>query len=206
PRPTDYHPEVGLRVLLGSLARRAAARDIAIRPVLSHTTRHYHRTYLALDDGATAADESIGRVGYVVHCPDCLHRESVAGLAPTLPATCPHCASAVERIGPLWLGRYAAEAVVGATTDELDGRMGERTRARRLLDRLGGEIDHVTHYDHHELCDRWDVTAAPIEAVLDELRGGGHAASRTHFGGTTFKTDAPIGAIRTAVIGLAESA
>ncbi|MFP4590644.1 MAG: tRNA (guanine(26)-N(2))-dimethyltransferase [Halobacteriales archaeon] len=206
PRPTAYHPEVGLRVLLGNLVRRAAARDVAARPVLSHATRHYHRTYLDLDDGATEADRTLEAVGFVVHCPACLHREPVAGLAPALPATCPRCEATVERIGPLWLGRYVDAEVAEAAIEALDGGMDQRTPARRLLERLAGEIDRVTHLDHHELCDRWDVTAAPIEAVLEALRGGGHAASRTHFGGTTFKTDAPMGAVRAAVVELAESA
>jgi tRNA (guanine26-N2/guanine27-N2)-dimethyltransferase len=35
---------------------------------------------------------------------------------------------------------------------------------------------------------------------LDALRAAGHAASRTHYGGTTFKTDAGVAAIRDAVL------
>lgn len=205
PHPTDYHAEVGLRVLLGSLARRAAARDVAIEPVLSHATRHYHRTYLRLESGAAAADAALDAVGFVVHCPACLHRTPVAGTAPALPDACARCGEPVRRIGPLWLGRYADREVAEAVVDALDGTMGRRDRARRLLERLAGELDVVGHYDHHELCDRLDVSAAPIAAVLGDLEGAGYRASRTHFGGTTFKTDAPLDDVETVVAGLAGS-
>jgi tRNA (guanine26-N2/guanine27-N2)-dimethyltransferase len=37
-----------------------------------------------------------------------------------------------------------------------------------------------------------------MDDFLDALRAAGHAASRTHYGGTTFKTDADVAAIRQA--------
>ncbi len=206
PHPTEYHAEVGLRVLLGSLARRCVARDVAMTPLLSHATRHYVRTYLALESRASAANETVDRLGFVVHCRSCLDRTSVAGVAPPLPDGCPRCDGEVVRIGPLWLGAYRDPTVADRAVDALDDTMGAADRAARLLERLEGEIDVVGHFDHHELCDRLEVSAAPMEAVLAALESDGHAASRTHFGGTTFKTDAPIDRVETAVTETADSA
>jgi tRNA (guanine26-N2/guanine27-N2)-dimethyltransferase len=76
PRNTEYHPEMGLRVLLSALVRTAARYDVAARPVCSHVTRHYARTYLAVDRGAGRADDLVDDLGYVHHCEDCLHREA----------------------------------------------------------------------------------------------------------------------------------
>lgn len=205
PRPTEYHAEVGLRILLGSLARRAAARDVAVDPVLSHATRHYVRTYLALESGARAADHALDHLGFLVHCPACLRREPVEGLAPPLPATCDHCGEPVDRIGPLWLGPYREASIVDRTATGLDDSMGTADMARRLLERLRDELDVVGHYDHHELCDRFDVSAAPIAEVIEALDSAGYPASRTHFGGTTFKTEAPMSVIESAVVDRAGS-
>lgn len=205
PHPTPYHGEVGLRVLLGAIARRAAARDVAIEPVLSHATRHYVRTYLVLHSGAKRADDAIDHLGFIVHCPSCLRRYDVGGVAPALPARCDHCTEPVRRIGPLWRGTYVDPTFVEATRAEIEPTMGTADRARRLLDRLHAELETVAHYDHHELCDHFDVSAAPIADVIEAIEAAGHPASRTHFGGTTFKTDAPMSVIEAAVTDLAGS-
>ncbi|MFW6153511.1 MAG: tRNA (guanine(26)-N(2))-dimethyltransferase, partial [Halobacteriota archaeon] len=133
-------------------------------------------------------------------------REPVWGLAPPLPDTCPACDAPVKRIGPLWLDRYADEELVGAVGDALDDSMGERVAAERLLARLQDELDVVGHYDHHAVCDRLDVPAGPITAVIEGLREQGYRASRTHFGGTTFKTDAPTRVVHDVVSSTADSA
>lgn len=206
PVTTDYHPEVGLRVLVGAIARVAARADVAVDPVLSHTTRHYHRTYLRLDHRATAADAAIDALGYVIQCRVCAHRDTRHGLAPALPDGCGVCGGDVDRIGPLWLDPYRDPAVVDAVHNAVDDDMGTATRTRRLLARLRAEASIPTHHDHHALCDRLEVPAGPMDGVIDGLRERGFTATRTHFGGTTFKTDAPVDAIHTVVEDVADSA
>lgn len=206
PANTAYHAEVGLRVLLSALARSAARHDIGVEPVLSHVTRHYVRTYLRLERGAGVADSAIERLGYLLHCDACLHREPVEGIAAALPSTCPACDGTARRIGPIWLGRYADDELVASVEAALDDSMGERTAAERLLARLREELDVVGHHDHHVVCDRLDVPAGPMAAVLDGLESRGFRASRTHFGGTTFKTDAPAAVVSEVVETTADSA
>jgi N(2),N(2)-dimethylguanosine tRNA methyltransferase (EC 2.1.1.32) len=105
PRNTDYHAEMGLRVLLSALARTAARYDVGVTPILSHVSDHYVRTYLELSHRATDANRAIEELGSVHHCRNCLHRETESGLIPNPPATCPHCGSdAMVTAGPLWLG------------------------------------------------------------------------------------------------------
>lgn len=199
PATTVDHPEIGLRTLIGALARTAARYDVAVEPVLSHTTRHYHRTYLALEERATSADAALEAVGFIEHCGTCRWRDTVAGLAPPLRARCPACDAELVRIGPLWLGPYRDAAFTRSVAAAVDASMGAATPATRLLERLADEAELVGHHDHHALCDRWDVPAGPIDDVLGGLRDRGHAASRTHFAGTTFKTDAPMDAVEAVV-------
>ena len=199
PRNTDYHPEMGLRVLLSAMVRTAARYDTAARPVCSHVSRHYARTYLELDGRATRADDCIDELGYVHHCEDCLTRDHEFGLIADPPEDCPACGSIrLVTAGPLWLGAIRDREFVAAVREAVDDDMGEAARARRMLETLEVELDEPTHYDQHRLCKEWTRSAPAMDDFLDDLRAAGFDASRAHYHGTAFKTDADVEEIRTA--------
>jgi tRNA (guanine26-N2/guanine27-N2)-dimethyltransferase len=215
PRNTEYHAEMGLRVLLSALARTAARYDVGVTPILSHVTDHYVRTYLDLDHSATDANHAIDELGYVHHCQQCLHRDHEPGLLSHPPAACPHCGGTqVLTAGPLWLGPTHDRPFVAAVRDELlvevsEGdatweeprdEFGTGKRAMKTLDRLADELHTPTHYDQHRLYKRWNEPAIGMDDFLARLRDAGHDASRTHYGGTTFKTEAGVAEIRTAAM------
>jgi tRNA (guanine26-N2/guanine27-N2)-dimethyltransferase len=198
PRNTEYHAEMGLRVLLSALVRTGARYDVAARPILSHATKHYVRTYLELDHGAGLADDVIDELGFVHHCQHCLRRAHESGLVPHPPRSCPNCGEAIQTAGPIWLAPTADPAFAGAVGEAVDDGFGTADAVRDLLETLADELDEPTHYDQHRLCKRWGRSAGPMDEFLEKLRDAGHAASRTHYGGTTFKTDADVVAIREA--------
>ncbi|MFB6133897.1 MAG: tRNA (guanine(26)-N(2))-dimethyltransferase [Halanaeroarchaeum sp.] len=200
PRNTEYHPEMGLRILLSALARTAARYDVGVTPILSHVSGHYVRTYLALSHRASDANRSIDDLGYVYHCPECLHRESDHGLTADPPETCPVCGGDhLVTAGPVWLGpthdRSFVEAVRGYVSDDL----GTKRRAERVLDRLAGELTVPMHFDQHTLYRRWNEPAIGMDEFLESLEEAGYDASRTHYGGTTFKTTARVDQIEEAL-------
>jgi tRNA (guanine26-N2/guanine27-N2)-dimethyltransferase len=199
PRNTEYHAEMGLRVLLSALVRTAARYDLAATPVLSHVSDHYARTYLRLESGARVADDRIDELGYVDHCPECLYRESERSLLADPLDACPNCGGTnVLTAGPIWLGRPHDPGFVQSVRDYLDDEMGTAEEADDLLARIADELDEPTHYDQHRLYERWGEPAIAMDDFLDALRAAGHDASRTHYGGTTFKTTADVSEIRDA--------
>ena len=199
PRNTEYHAEMGVRVLLSALARTAARYDVGVTPLLTHATRHYVRTYLEVDSGGGVADDAIAELGFVHHCPECLSRDAEHGLIAHPPASCPACGGdQVVTAGPIWLGPIRERAFVASVAGGLDESMGTADAAGTLLDQLEAELDTPTHYDQHRLCKRWSRAAGPMDEFLEALRSAGFAASRTHYGGTTFKTDAGVEEIREA--------
>ncbi|MFB6118868.1 tRNA (guanine(26)-N(2))-dimethyltransferase [Halosegnis sp.] len=200
PRNTEFHPEMGVRVLLSACIRAAARYDVAATPVFTHATSHYVRTYLAVTSGAQAADERIGELGYVDWCRDCYWRDHERGLIAAPTDSCPNCGTGTTTAGPLWLGATHDRAFAAAVGERVDESMGEATKAKRLCDRLADERHDPTHYDQHELSGNWGVSAVAMEEFLGRLRAAGHPASRTHYGGTTFKTPASVAEIKTAVI------
>ena len=70
PLNTEYHSEMGLRILLGACARELAKHEKGMLPLLSHVTRHYVRTYLEIIPGAKQADRTLRSMGFSIHCPD----------------------------------------------------------------------------------------------------------------------------------------
>ncbi|GGL48702.1 tRNA (guanine(26)-N(2))-dimethyltransferase [Halocalculus aciditolerans] len=205
PRNTEYHPEMGLRVLLSMLVRTAARYDVAARPVLSHVSDHYARTYLALDHGASVANQALEGLGWTYHCQQCLHRSFERGRVPDAPDECAHCGGdQVLVAGPVYLDRPHDPDFVAAVRGNLDDTMGARKRATRLLERIEGELDAPMHYDQHKLYKRWSEPAIGMDDFLEALREAGYEASRAHYGGTTFKTHASVAEIRDAVLDRSE--
>ncbi len=199
PRNTDYHAEMGVRILLSALVRTAARYDKGVTPLLTHATSHYVRTYLELDEGATTANESIEELGYLYHCEDCLHREHEYGLVANPPEACPACESnRLLTAGPVWLGPSHDADFVDAVAENVTEEMGTAKKANKLLTQLAGELHEPTHYDQHRLCKEWTRSASGMDEFLERLRDAGYEASRAHYGGTTFKTPANVEEIREA--------
>ncbi|WP_433623250.1 tRNA (guanine(26)-N(2))-dimethyltransferase [Halomicrococcus sp. NG-SE-24] len=199
PRNTDYHAEMGVRILLSAMARTAARYDVGVAPLLTHATNHYVRTYLELDHSATDANAAVDELGHVYHCEDCLHREYDRGLIANPPASCPACESdRLVTAGPVWLGPAHDADFVASVREAVTDDMGTAKRARKLLTTLEAELHEPTHYDQHRLCKEWTREASGMDEFLERLRDAGFDASRTHYGGTTFKTPATVAEIREA--------
>ena len=198
PRNTEYHAEMGVRILLSALVRTAARYDIAAVPILTHATKHYVRTYLELDRGATVANEAMDQLGYIHHCEHCLRRDTETGLIADPPERCPDCEHGIQTAGPVWLGPTHDDDFVASVRESITAEMGTADKAVDLLDTLESELSVPTHYDQHRLCKRWGRSAPAMDDFLQQLHAAGHDASRTHYGGTTLKTTASVPEIRSA--------
>jgi len=184
---------MGLRVLIGALVRTAARYDVAATPVLSHSSDHYKRTYLALDEGAKVANEALEGVGFLSHCFECGARDAYdaegAAVPTALERDC-ECGARRRVAGPLWTDAVRDEDFVDDVIEELDGEMGTRKRAEKTLRAVRDELDTPTHYDHHKLCGRAGATPSKLDEFLASLREEGYEATKAHYSGTAFKTDA----------------
>ncbi|WNY24732.1 tRNA (guanine(10)-N(2))-dimethyltransferase [Methanolapillus millepedarum] len=198
PLNNEFHSEMGLRILLGSIARETAKFDKGILPLLSHATRHYVRVYAEILHGAGRADQTLQNIGFLAWCPACQNRETKTGLAVFMNEKCV-CGSNRKIAGPLWLGPLRDELFCADVIDELDnGRLtlNKKEPARKLVEACKNEADIPFFYDEHLFCEELKISAPPIEPFLERLRDAGYVATRTHFSGTSFKTDAPVDEIK----------
>ncbi|WP_292469550.1 tRNA (guanine(10)-N(2))-dimethyltransferase [Methanolobus sp.] len=203
PFNNEYHSEMGVRILLGKIARELSLHDKTMHPLLSHATRHYVRSYLEIKKGAQKADEMLMNMGFIAHCPACGHREAIYGLAVPIKEECSNCSANNLIAGPLWLGKLHDPDFCNETIDEIMERdCGTKQVAIKMLEFCRDELDIPMFYDQHLLCKKLGVSASGIDRVIQELRNNGFLASRTHFSGTSFKTNASIRDINTIIAGI----
>jgi tRNA (guanine26-N2/guanine27-N2)-dimethyltransferase len=201
PMNTEYHAEVGLRILLGFVVRELVKYDRGLSPLCCFAREHFVRLHLGLSEGAAAADRTLARIGYIHQCRRCPGRAEQAGLLPE-PAACPACGGETSPVGPLWLGAVNDPATVAAMRGAVDGPpLAQGTALGRMLAVLEAELPTSTFYDYHVLAQREGVSPPAIETVLERLRSGGYRASRAHYAGTAIKTDAPLANVRAAITG-----
>ena len=173
------------------MARIAAQYDVGINPILCHATRHYYRVYVEIERRVSKANESLKKLGYLHHCTSCLHRDTQEGLIAFPPSVCPSCESSeIITSGPIWLGNTTSKNFVSKVKGHITENMGMANRAQKIFSRLSEELDIPMHYDQHKLCRLWKLPASSMEIFVKQLSDAGFQASRTHYGGTTLKTNA----------------
>ncbi len=193
PANTEYHAETGMRILLGKIAREFAKYDKAITPMLSHVTRHYYRAYASIAKGAALADQCINKLGYIVQCSRCGDRHVAPGLAPAMLPNCSICGNSLLLAGPLWLGQLHDRQFCTKVIANLEASYFRTSKqAKRIVELCAEELDTVTFFDYHKLLKELQRPPMPIKELIYALRRNGYVASRTHFSGTSVKTDANI--------------
>ncbi|MBU4075263.1 MAG: tRNA (guanine(10)-N(2))-dimethyltransferase [Euryarchaeota archaeon] len=202
PLKTEYYPEMGVRMLMGAAARTLAKYDKSMTPLLSYASAHYVRIFAAVKKGINKADECLKNIGFVSHCFNCGERNWKSGLAVHMEEKCPVCGQTTSLAGPLWLGRLHDREFCGQVLDEVRKR--EFKGAEKLIAACRDELDVPMHYDYHKLCKSLGITAMPTDQLILALREKGFQASRTHFTGISFKTDAGMEEIKAVVKGLTQ--
>jgi tRNA (guanine26-N2/guanine27-N2)-dimethyltransferase len=198
PLRTEYCHELAVRLLAGCVATVAAKHDIGVHVVFSHSTDHYIRVYAQITYGAKKADASIKNLGYVLHCFNCFHRETVKALSAKFFEKCPECGSRMDWAGPLWL-----EKIFDSKFCERVAQENRRTALRnsgkigRLLDLAKDEAEApATYYVIDKISDKLALPVPSVSAMLQKLHDRGFRAFLTHFNSRGVRTNAPSSAVQ----------
>jgi len=193
PARTDYAHELAVRILLGCVVREATAQSMGLRPLLALSVDHYVRLLCETRRGDSSAWEAASRMGYLLHCDHCGHRE----IAPMLVAPqliCPECHATKTRLaGPLWADALADRPYVERVLELVRLRpLGTRRRLSQILQRLLEELDGPpTYFDLHRLGDRLGIPLPRFDAVIATIQAKGYFCSRSHFSPHAVRTNAP---------------
>jgi tRNA (guanine26-N2/guanine27-N2)-dimethyltransferase len=196
PLRTEYCHELAARLIAGCLSTTAARHDLGVNVVFTHRGEHYIRVYATVKYGARSADESIGNMGFVLHCFKCSHREPKKGLFEVEHSReCRECGSRLRAAGPLWLGKLFDTGFCDM--------MEQESRKRRL--RFGAKIAKMlsliksessapfTYFVIDKMCDVLNLPVPRVKVVIEALRKEGFQASLTHFSSRGVRSDVSAG-------------
>jgi tRNA (guanine26-N2/guanine27-N2)-dimethyltransferase len=207
PLRTDYCHELAIRLLIGCLVTLAAKHDIGTSPVFSYSDYNYVRTYATAGYGAKRADNSIQKMGYILHCFSCFHRESQLGLTTILRKDCPECGSRLQVAGPLWLGQLWDKefcALLDSEARRKDVR--NKIKILKLLSLVTKEIhSSITYYAIDKLCDKLNLPVPSLSRVMNRLSAKGFQAVATHFSSKAVRTDVPAAVLKDILVDLARA-
>jgi tRNA (guanine26-N2/guanine27-N2)-dimethyltransferase len=190
PLRTEYCQELAVRLLAGCVATVAAKHDIGTRLVFSHCSDHYIRVYAEIAYGAQKADESVKTMGYVLHCFNCLHRETTKNLF-AKETKCPECGSKMDYAGPLWLGNLLdGQFVELMQTENTHFAFRNSSKITKLLALVQDEAEApATYYVLDKLSGKLGLPSPSVTAFFQALCGNGFKAVPTHFNSRGVKTD-----------------
>ncbi len=192
PLRTEYCHELAVRLLIGCTVELAAKHDIGIHVVFSHSTDHYVRVYAEITHGAKRSDENLRNMGYILHCFNCLHRETTISLF-NKNMNCPECGSQLDFAGPLWLGNLLDKQFCMAMIKENVYRtFRSSARIMKLLSLIKDEAEETsTYYVLDKLSAKLGLPAPSVVSVLRTLKDKGFHAVQTHFNTRGIRTNAP---------------
>jgi tRNA (guanine26-N2/guanine27-N2)-dimethyltransferase len=194
PLRTEYCHELAVRLLAGCLATVAVKHNVGIDLVFSHRGEHYVRVYARTTYGAKNADEAVKKIGFVLHCFKCFHRETVQG--PYWIAQdrkCSECGSTMSLAGPLWIGKISDAEFCRMMEQEAETRRFRLgAQIRKTLSLIEKESDGPpTYFVIDSVCDALNLPVPRLKGVIESLNHVGFKASATHFHTRGVRVDAP---------------
>jgi tRNA (guanine26-N2/guanine27-N2)-dimethyltransferase len=172
--------EVGLRLLIGYVARQAAMFDKGVEPLLCFYADHYMRLYVRLPESADAADASLAKLGYFKF-DRTTHERTIledyeAGAS-----------------GPIWLGDIIDHDFIQKMP--LLDTLAEKDRCAKYLQLWKDELNVPFFYENNELSSDLHVSPPRQDRLLEGLSEIGKV-SKTHFSPTGFKCDQPYSVVK----------
>ena len=190
PLKTTYCHEIGLRILLACIAKNAARYELAIKPLLTHSTDHYFRVYIQIEKGARKCDANLENLGYVMHDFESGERmlcnERIEGYA---------------YAGELWTSSLFDSKFLDSI--ELNKKLGTMKRLKKMLELWRSEANAPPlYYDVSEICKTMKVSQPKLSTLVQNLKDHGFIATLTHFSPTAFRTNATIEEIKDVILTL----
>lgn len=180
---TDVPHEVGLRVLIGFIARTAARFEKAIYPMISWSREHYYRVHVKMKRSSSETTKTLEKIGFIFFCPKCL-RKRILKFGEVVEKC--KCGEKSKILGPLWLGELKDTDFVCAMLNRAEGKL------RDFLEKILNEIDYPLAYSLPRICSITRSSVPPTLDFVEKLRKKGHLASIAHHCGYCVKTDAEI--------------
>ncbi|NPB00155.1 MAG: tRNA (guanine-N1)-methyltransferase [Crenarchaeota archaeon] len=175
----DYSREIGLRILVGSIARIALQLDYGIRPLLCYYEGHYYRCFMMILKDRSDAVLTVKNLGYVLHVRASGKIEFLKKY-PTYKIR----RRDVDVGGPLWIGHIIDLDFVKEIYEILISEkqyLMSNEKLVKLIEEFIEEapLSNVPYYTTSMIC-RGLGSEVSSRRLIEALRKAGIDASRTH--------------------------
>ncbi|MCL5433622.1 MAG: hypothetical protein M1538_01420 [Candidatus Marsarchaeota archaeon] len=195
PMHNELCHEVGLRILIGYVAKIAAQFNINIKVIFAFSYAHYFRVLVKLSHGAEKVNESImNDLGYVYYCNKCGYRNISKGFLPNQ-NTC-KCNAPLLISGRLWINILNNKDILQLIYNRLTKIKDINKKDLKFVEILINEPEIPLYYSLPKLTKRLKTPSIKMANILDNLKSKGFIAERTHFDLNAIKTNAPIDDIK----------
>lgn len=179
--------ELGIRLLLSSLAHQGGRMDLGLDPLFSLFMRNHVRIYARVRTSASLADRNLDSMGYVLECNACGSRSTTKGES----KSCERCGGRETRVaGPLWVGPIHSKDFLRSCLS-ISEEMGPYLKsARKILEVAHGEEDILGYFDLDRVTRKIGLMSLSMTKVIDLLREHGYRASRSSIEPKGIKTNA----------------
>ncbi|MHB8361418.1 MAG: tRNA (guanine(26)-N(2))-dimethyltransferase [Thermoplasmataceae archaeon] len=160
--------ELGIRNLLGMIAKRAASLDMGMVPILAFWSHHYYRIFVRVKRGAKNADNTLKNVG-------------TANLGDLLGKTYENLSA-----GPIWIG--SIENIFNNGKFEISDEANITNHSKTMIDYLAHEDTSFLFMDLNEVFSRNHKDIPSIKKIIELGKENGFDnIYRTHFSPTGLK-------------------
>ncbi len=183
---TDIYQEIGLRALIGYIARELAKHEKGIEVLVCWAREHYYRVHLKVRKSLRSSKDSVGSLGYMLYCPRCLNRDFVK--VGECFERC-DCGEKFRIYGPIWLGSLKDIDLVRKMLEVADDKI-------KFVKSIADELDVPFAYNVHAISRVLGINPPKISWIIEKLKEMGFEASRVHYSGIVFKTNAKMSEIK----------
>jgi len=173
--------EVGLRILLGFVAREACKHDKGIQPILTYKTDHYMRLYVQVIRNVSSANESANNIQ-------------------SIPSSkiYPFNKKDDQRVGPLWIGKLHSRTIVNELKKIVSDReFGSQKELLKLLNIFEEEAQApLFYYTTDDLASLFQCSPPKLVHLWNTFEQENLPIFKTHFNPTGFKTPAPFETVK----------
>ncbi|CAN3360632.1 tRNA (guanine(26)-N(2))-dimethyltransferase, mitochondrial [Diutina catenulata] len=206
---SDANHEVGLRLILHSVAQTAARYGKSIEPLLSLSIDYYARLFIRIRERPIDVKRLAQQTEVVYGCPGCGHKvEQPFGvqvgphkcgypkIAEELPGVhCKYCRGRYVVAGPMWGGELHSSSFIDqvlAINDVSDPEIyTTKDRIRGMLTLARNELSAPFYVNLNTLSSLVKAQPFPVDYFGRALGNMGHKISLTHAKPNCIKTDAP---------------
>ena len=164
--------EVGLRLLVGYVARVAAQFNFGIDVLCSFSYLHYMRIFVRLHHGSENATMSLKKLGYVHYCNKCLYRDVEFAVLPKT-NICRLCGSVMDSAGKIWLGNLYDKHTFESVKDAMAKSDAYNKKSLEFVDRLSKEFDTPLFYSIARITKNMGIGSVSTSKLTEKLRAGG---------------------------------